>query len=213
MYRAENPYIDDLFKKHIKKKINTVLELGCNKFQYTYDILNSYNPKILHAFEPHPVTSQFCKNNIHDQRINFYPYALGDTNSEIEFFNVGSDYDTTCSSVFRREHCKEIEYSVGLVKCIRLDSLFDKNLVVDLLCMDIQGSELAALKGCGDLIKNISYIILEIPNKNPPGIMHKRAPNRKDFFDFFDQNGFVFVESIWENHWEDNALFVKKDLL
>jgi len=213
MYRAENPYTDNLFRKHIKNKINTIVELGCNKFHYTRDMLDTYNPKILHAFEPHPKTVKFCENNIFDERIHFYPYAVGDHNCEIEFFDFGPTEETTCSSIFRREHLKELQYSIGNVQCVRLDSIFDKNYIIDLLCMDIQGSEVIAMKGCGDLLMNISYIILEIPNENPPTIMHKLAPKREDCIEFLNNNEFVLVESIRENDFEDNVLFVKKNLM
>ena len=73
--------------------------------------------------------------------------------------------------------------------------------------MDIQGAELMALQGLGSMINNVTYIMLELPKPNM--MMHKNAPTTEDFFKFFHEKGFKILDSIWENHWEDNVLLEK----
>jgi FkbM family methyltransferase len=49
------------------------------------------------------------------------------------------------------------------VEGIRLDTFMEDNKIeqVDLICMDIQGNELNALKGLGDYLKKVRYVISE----------------------------------------------------
>lgn len=208
-YRSNCPYVDSLFTTKMKKPIRTVIELGCNKFQYTYDILKQYNPDVLYAFEAHPVTSEYCKKNITDCRLDFVSKAVCDYDGQVAFYGFGNTDDTGCSSIFERIHRKEEQQSPVMIDCTRLDTfLSDKqNTKVDLLCMDIQGSELMAMKSLGSFLNDVSYIILEMPKTGK--FMHKDAPTRDDFMNFFSSSGFRIVESIWENDWEDNVLVEK----
>lgn len=208
-YRSDSPYVDPLFVSKITKPIKTIVELGCNKFQYTYDILNQYNPDALYAFEAHPLTSQYCEANIKDSRLHFISKAVCDYDGQIQFYGFGNTDDTGCSSVFERIHRKEEQQKPVVVDCVRLDTFLQQNMIskIDLLCMDIQGSELMALKSLGSFLSDVSYIMLEMPQHGK--FMHKDAPTRDDFLQFFSTNGFKIVESIWENDWEDNVLVQK----
>lgn len=208
-YRAEFPYTDPIFTRYLKNPIKTIVEIGCNKFQYTYNLLEVYDPEILYAFEACPRTGEFCKANIRDNRIHFVSSAVSDRDGIIDFYGFGFGEDTTCASVFERIHLKELQEPKISVPCTRLDTFFkDKSdLKIDLVCMDIQGAELMALESFGSMINNVSYLMLELPKPNM--MMHKDAPTIQDFFQFFNQHGFRILDSIWENHWEDNVLLAK----
>ena len=89
------------------------------------------------------------------------------------------------------------------------------SLNIDLLCMDIQGYELNVLKGCGDFIKNIKYIIMEEPKSIintkylPKGIHSKyiNTPSSLEIKDFMNKNNFIEIERISENMIEDNVMY------
>jgi len=207
-----NPY--SYFKKQINENIKTIVELGVNKYQYTYQLLEDYNPEILYAFEAHPFLIEYCRNNISDSRIVYVEKAVANYDGEIQFYDLESnpgDLRRGASSVFERIHAKHLQKEPVSVECTRLDSFLDKDTKIDLLCMDIQGAELMALESMGDLIENLSYVILECPLEGKHLGMHKGAPSRKDLFSFLEKNDFSFVDSIYENDWEDNVLFAKKD--
>jgi FkbM family methyltransferase len=208
-YRAEFPYTDPIFTRHINKPIKTIVEIGCNKFQYTYNLLEVYNPEVLYAFEACPRTAVFCNANITDSRLHFISSAVSNYDGEIDFYGFGFGEDTTCSSVFERVHLKELQEPKTRIPAIRLDTFFknNSNVKVDLVCMDIQGSELMALQGLGSMINSVNYIMLELPKPNM--IVHKNAPTNEDFFKFFHEKGFKMLDSILENSWEDNVLFGK----
>lgn len=208
-YRAEFPYTDSIFTRHINKPIKTILELGCNKFQYTYNMIQVYNPDVLYAFEACPKTAEFCKANVKDERIKFVPQAVSDYDGTIDFYRFGFGEDTTCASVFERIHRKEEQEPPITVPCTRIDTFFKDtpNISIDLVCMDIQGAELMALRGLGKLLENVSFIMMEIPKSGM--MLHKNAPTTEDFFKFFHENKFQVIDGIWENHWEDNILLKK----
>ena len=56
-----------------------------------------------------------------------------------------------------------LEQTKITVEAVRLDDWANKNNIsnIDLLVMDLQGAEVEALKGAGDLLKNVKYIITE----------------------------------------------------
>ena len=93
-----------------------------------------------------------------------------------------------------------------------MDTLIrEKNINInnyDFLNIDIQGAELLALKGFGDLLYNIKYIYTEI-NKN---YLYKDCALVDEIDEYLISYGFDRVEtSMTEFEWGD-ALYVKKNL-
>jgi hypothetical protein len=96
-----------------------------------------------------------------DGKINFKPF-----NRE-KYDNIGA------SSLFEMDFTSSRPPSDGdygracvqddiEVECTRLDTYIkDTNKIPNLICMDIQEAELIALKGLGDYIKNVKYIVIE----------------------------------------------------
>lgn len=88
---------------------------------------------------------------------------------------------------------------------------------IDLLCMDFQGFELNVLKGSGDFIKNIKYVIMEEPKPIidlrflPKDTYSKylNAPSPIEISNFMKENNFTEIVSIPENHIEDNVMYKK----
>lgn len=199
------PYTNALFYRHIKKPIKTIVELGCNDYQYTYDLLKVYNPDVLYAFEPNQKCVQYCLSNTTDNRIRFVPKAVAEHDGTVDFY--GFRDLTGCASVFERLHLSEHQEPKIQVQCVRLDTFFSNaaDLKIDLICMDIQGAELMALRSLGGMIDSVSYIMLEIPKDGK--FMHRDAPTRTTIMDFMAEHDFVVSEITSENDWEDNILF------
>lgn len=78
---------------------------------------------------------------------------------------------------------------------------------VDFLNMDIQGAELKALRGMGDLLKQFRWAYMEV-NKEE---LYKGCPNVMDLDLFLNGFGFMRVETMWcgNTGWGD-ALYIKK---
>lgn len=203
------PYTHPLFVRHITTPIRTVVELGCNDYVYTYDLLREYNPEVIYAFEAHPKCVQYCLENTTDDRIKLVPQAVAEHNGFIDFYGFGEM--TGCSSLFERIHLREYQDPKVQIPCTRLDTFFSDipHFKIDLLCMDIQGAELMALRSLGKLLESVSYIMLEMPKEGK--FMHHAAPTRSVMMDFLSRNNFKMLELLPENDWEDNVLLQRKN--
>lgn len=203
------PYTHPLFVRHITTPIRTVVELGCNDYVYTYDLLREYNPEVIYAFEAHPKCVQYCLENTTDDRIKLVPQAVAEHNGFIDFYGFGEM--TGCSSLFERIHLREYQDPKVQIPCTRLDTFFSDipHFKIDLLCMDIQGAELMALRSLGNLLGSVSYIMLEMPKEGK--FMHHAAPTKSVIMDFLSRNNFKMLELLPENDWEDNVLLQRKN--
>jgi FkbM family methyltransferase len=85
------------------------------------------------------------------QEVNFNVASFSQSSSMLEFGSHSTSYpDITVSSQVK-------------LKTVRLDNFFTEGLAaINFLNLDIQGAELMALKGMGDLIESIEYIYTEI---------------------------------------------------
>lgn len=85
--------------------------------------------------------------------------------------------------------------------------------------MDVQGYELNVLKGAGDFIKNINYIIMEEPkpiinSKYLPNETHSKyinAPSSQEIKEFMTKHKFIEIQRIQENAIEDNVMYKKNE--
>lgn len=99
------------------------------------------------------ITFNICKSNVGASSIlgkvqeEFYQKAYGKTELEPS--------ETTI--------CSEEDWRPITVKTLRLDTYCRKQNIphIDLICMDVEGVGLSVLKGLGDHIRNVRYIISE----------------------------------------------------
>ena len=137
------------------------------------------------------------------------PQAVAEHNGFIDFYGFGEM--TGCSSLFERIHLREYQDPKVQIPCTRLDTFFSDipHFKIDLLCMDIQGAELMALRSLGNLLESVSYIMLEMPKEGK--FMHHAAPTKSVIMDFLSRNNFKMLELLPENDWEDNVLLQRKN--
>ena len=94
---------------------------------------------------------------------NFIESCIGDENGrEVVFYIAGAS-----SSIFERiGHDRKFPTTVPKISIrmimSRLDNLLDEQNTPKLLNLDIEGSELDAIKGMGNLIKQVQFIYLEV---------------------------------------------------
>lgn len=86
---------------------------------------------------------------------------------------------------------KDIIYKKEKLNCITLDSFIKKRKIIDILKIDVEGSELNVLKGCKKNIKNVKVILIEI-------LHHDLIKNysKNDIFRFLKNNGFRLHSSL-----------------
>jgi FkbM family methyltransferase len=200
-------YLNSKFVENIDKtKINTIIELGTREGNDAKALCNFYQTADIHAFECNPNMLNTTRLNLKDiDRISLHEVAVGEVNDNIDFYpatNPGA------SSIFEKAilgnwwgnltKCK--------VDCVRLDDYLPSIGVtsVDLICADIQGGEMGALKGMSNMIKDTKYIILETPKNNPT---YEGAPSKDDIYIFMEHLSFIPVVVVSENNVEENVLF------
>ncbi len=171
----------DFFKYINDDKINTIFELGSRDLLDTVKIVDYFKGSSIYAFECNPDALIECdkhyntfseehKNNIHlvknavsiyNGPIAFYPFDLQKYN------NMGAS--SLLKIDFSLRNKDDPDYNLPnpqkkiIVDGVRLDTFMDTNNIklIDLLCIDLQGYELNAIKSLGDKVKQVKYIITE----------------------------------------------------
>jgi FkbM family methyltransferase len=140
--------------------------------------------------------------------------ALGDETriSEMHVSVIGSSGGEQSSSLLAPSATHQEFPFIGfrsetiLVKVTKLAEWAEANHVlrVDFLWLDLQGMELAALKGCGDLLSGVHAIHCEVQNIE----LYSRSPLYADLSSWLKSRGFSAVcEAVFRRG--GNVLFAK----
>ena len=218
----------DFVKFINKSEINTIFELGSRDLLDAIKLINIYNCKI-YAFECNPDCLIECKKQIlncphnikdkiilvdkavslTDEYITFYPFDL------TKYNNMGASsmlkIDFSLRDINDPDYNRENPQKQISVPGTRLDTFINEAHIsnIDLLCIDLQGYELNAIKSLGTYLRKVKYIITEIPTNTET---YKGAPNRDKLLEFLFNNNFkiLFQCPINSNTLEHNILFGRK---
>jgi FkbM family methyltransferase len=163
------PYIN-------KDKIKCIFELGSRDCNDSVTLYKEFNCPVI-AFECNPECINECKKTLStvNYPITLITKAVHEENKIVQFrpFNREKYDNIGASSLFEIDFItnrasndgdygkKDVQHLIN-VEAIRLDKFIDEsNTNPDLICMDIQEAELIALKGLGDKIKDVKYIVFE----------------------------------------------------
>ena len=201
----------DFLHRIDSKEINTIFELGSRDLVDAIKLIDCFENSIIYSFECNTDSLIECNKNllkleedkkkkiflidkavsIVDEDVTFYPFDLQKYNNmgassmlKIDFSNRSKDdpdYNLPNPQ-------KEIK-----VNGIRLDTFMDENKIenIDLLCMDLQGYELYALKSLGDKLHNVKYIITECSIKST----YTNGTNFKELNDYLNKYNFKYISS------------------
>lgn len=179
-------YLDYLFLEKIKKdSVKVIFELGSRDLLDAVKLSNYYNCKV-YAFECNPDCLSVCnetlsqlpssvKENIYlstdaisleNGDITFFPFDLTeyDNMGSSSMFKIDFSLRNTSDPDFNRKNPQK----TIILKGKRLDTFMNENNItnIDLLCIDLQGYELNALKSLGSYLQNVKYIITECSIKS-----------------------------------------------
>jgi hypothetical protein len=87
----------------------------------------------------------------------------------------------------------------------RIDSMELDLTGIDYLSMDIQGTELMALRGMGDLLRQFKWLYIEVNRAE----VYKGCPNVNEVDLFLNGFGFKRVATEWCGNWGD-GFFMKR---
>jgi FkbM family methyltransferase len=163
---------EDVFLKQkeiVDGHAEVIFDLGANRGDISLEYRKTFPQAHIYSFEPFPATFSILSSNISEfKNITAYQKALADKVGKKSFF-VNHNVDTNSllepkkiglSSDKEVENENQIEVDVWTI-----DNFCDNNGIkkIDILKMDIQGGELAALKGAEKMLnkKNIKLIYTE----------------------------------------------------
>ena len=191
--------IVDILKR--KKKV-VIFDVGCFKGVFSRKVLNLIKQKksTFYLFDINKNTKNYISDLISMKNINFNEIALSDKNGTANY-NFNRFFESSGSSLsplFRKDSkwvlSRKIllkillqnteSYTQFMVKTITLDSFVKKNKIksIDILKVDIDGSELEFLKGAKNTLKKnkVKLILIEINDKK--STFYKKEKNITKMF-------------------------------
>jgi FkbM family methyltransferase len=156
------------------------------------------------------------KNTL-DSDVKIYEYLIDDVDDLEVNFNIASALMSSSLLDFgtHLQHHAGINMIEKRTKRTkRLDSVIEENNFpikeLNFLNIDIQGTELRAIKSLGKYIENIDYIMTEVNTEH----VYLNCNLITELDDFLKENDFIRVETImWGNCGWGDAFYVKKQLL
>lgn len=181
-------------------RTKTFIEVGSRDSLDSLDILSKFNFESAYIFEAsHAGIKETIKNlrlNVNlSKKISLYPFALGDTDSQVDFYepilslkkhnkaNIGS------STIYSDKNNSNIKYKVPIFKLDSLSIDYSKNFM---MIMDCEGSEYPVLKGANLALRYSKYICLESDFRSATG-------NCVDIKNFLESNNYKLIDCDWPN--------------
>ncbi len=216
---SDGSYLDEFYTSPIGRNsdVKSVLEIGSRDAKDALKLSEYYKCHV-YAFECNPYTLQDCQNNINkNPNVTLVRCAVWDKTGLIDFYPMvetpGVDYNAGASSCFpvdRSGHCKTYIQEKIIVESVRLDDWLDSQKIpqVDLLCIDAQGATMNILKGLGNNLTGVKYIIAELEHK----VIYEGETLRDTVDQFLEANGFrMYVGKM--NRFFGDYLYVRKDII
>jgi FkbM family methyltransferase len=205
----------DFLAEMDRDSIRTIVELGCHDGVDTIKLRDAFQATV-HAFECHPElidqARQRCASRpeIHlvekaawdqDGTIPFYPVICTTENGKV-IDNIGA------SSCFpaRTDYHRRYEQRQIQVECMRLDTYWRQQQLsgLDLLCLDVQGAALHALRGLGSILSQVRYIIAEIEHRP----IYEGQDLYPEIHHYLEAHAFRPVVKVIRDDWFSDYLYV-----
>lgn len=194
-----------------KTKVKTIFELGSRDLNDARKLIHHYDNAMCYSFECNPDCLIECKKNKANfnedekKRIILIEKAVSIDNKKVLFrpFDLSIYNNMGASSMleidFSMRNKNDRDYNRGRVQKkievngIRIDRYMENNNIqnIDLLCIDLQGYELQAIKSLGEKIKTVKYIITECSIVST----YKNGANFAELNDYLEKYGFKYNNS------------------
>jgi FkbM family methyltransferase len=202
--------IPNVFQKH---SINSkgVIHIGAHKCEENviYSQANIPSENVV-WIEGHPTYASEAKASF--PNFTIINACISDKEESVEFIETNN---RESSSILELKHHKNEHPWVVEVNRFKVDTTTFQKVAMsynldlskyDFLNMDIQGAELKALKGMGDLLKNFKYIYLEVNTKE----LYAGCALLPEIVDYLNEYGFHQVDIHMTQHGWGDALFVAR---
>ena len=154
-----------------ERALGVVVDVGANQGDYSLFVRKTAPEARILAFEPNPKTFARLLGATSGQRVEAFPFALGEAAGEFTLYDYSADgtgHASLHSQVITVLHARETVETRVTVRT--LDEVAVSELVgqIDLLKIDTEGNELACLKGARGLLaeKRIAAVHFEFNSMN-----------------------------------------------
>ena len=186
------------FKKETKFNPRTILDNGDNAGWWYNEAKKVWPDAYIWMVEGNP----HCEKQLKEIDENVTIALLSDEVKELEFYTLKDDLTTTGASYYIENSNIYLDEDgnnnervlVEKIKTQRLDDLFDKETVFDLIKLDTQGSEIDIMHGGIDLLKRSTVVIIEVDMGRIA--YNKNAPKKPEVIDFMKDNDFELFAQI-----------------
>ncbi len=169
---------------------STIFDIGSRDLDQSIEFSTVYPGAKIYAFEPNPDQYQICKYKADNyENIEVHQLAISDKKGVVDFYktlgNIGASsllepIDVPFAS---SQEVEKIQVKTDTLKNWMEEM---KIVSVDIMWMDVQGIELAALIGMGDYLKTVRYLHCEA-SKDP---YYKNHMLKEELENFLHEQGF-----------------------
>ena len=175
-----------------------ILDIGAEKGYWTQQAYQVFNSSFYTLIEPIEY-AELNRFKLHEHKFKVVNIILNNYDGEVNWYEMKNTGDS-----INRERTKHFSGCLPIKKeCKQLDTLF-KNEKFDLIKIDVQGAELKVLEGGKELIKNTSFIILEMPFMCQ---YNENTPNFLEHIQKLDDFGFVPYDIVDQHRSNETLLF------
>lgn len=231
-YQMKQIYLYDIYEKNtvrhifkliqkLKKRDLVVFDVGANIGFYSMTLSKKLNgtASVIHSFEPNPHTYAILEKNIRTNGCNnvkLNAIGLSDTKGTL---TISYDYKNLgAANVFNGKGSNKAEVSLTT-----LDYYCKENQIenIDIIKVDIEGSELGFLKGGSEVIEKSKsmIVVMEIVEEN----CTRGGYSSSDIFQYMSVKGFrPFLPKPWPFalrsidskyvDYQDNIFFIKGEI-
>lgn len=168
-------------------KNSVFFDIGTNKGEYAYYVEKLINPKNIYLFEPEKKLNKQLQAIFSNCNVNNIALSNSKGTHQFKIPVINGVVDNCLSSleVGNKEE-NETEAIIYEVKTDTLDNFTkEKNVIPDVIKIDVEGHELSVLKGAEKFIsKYHPTLIIEIEQR------HHKDINIESVFDSFKQKGY-----------------------
>jgi len=192
------------------RDVQCIVEVGARDCRETLGFAAAYPAARIYALECNPDMLPACRAAVAGMaRITLIEKAAAEEPGRLKFYPVDPATNPGASSLFRasgKYRLEEYRQREVEVDAVALQSVVESESRIDLLWMDVQGAELAALRGLGPRLADVSLIHLEAEFEE----IYAGQPLFPDVRAFLVRAGFAFLGfTIYARHSAD-AVFANK---
>lgn len=216
-----NTFLREFDKVMDRHSIRVALDVGSRDAAVAIALEEHCPAASVYAFECNPPAVEQCRENIEGHaHITLVDKAVSDVGGPTDFWAIDAEKSASArwpegnigaSSLFianpayphERYYQNRIEVEAVTLERWAADSGVD---AVDLLWMDLQGAELKALKGMGDLLETVRMVYTEV--------LYQEIYFGQAFADEIDQylvsHGFRLHTKLNSSSWFGDALYIRE---